>query len=52
MPKQRREPLQAGDKVSHKGNLWIVQGESNGLVTVVRDGVRRVLRINQVRKEM
>lgn len=46
--KAKQAPLTCGDKVSHKGSIWNVQGESNGLVTMMRDGVRKVVRRNQV----
>lgn len=29
-----------GDEVAYQGNKWVVLGESNGIVTIVRDGVR------------
>ena len=46
MSKKKRVPMQAGDKVSHKGNLWTVANESNGLVQMTRDGQRKVVRLN------
>ena len=42
--------FEAGDRVSHKGNVWNIMYQSGGLIRITRDGVKKVVRLNQVVK--